>query len=235
MQTLGEPFELTDALRLRNRFVATAHGRAAVADGVPSAADAEYWRRLASGGAAMCIAGGTVVGPHSTYRTRMLTEAWRPESLPGLKLRADAMHEGGAAAVLQILHLGRETLGAEIYYHPVAPSAVRSPREATAPRPLTEDEIDETVEGFRLAALNAAEAGFDGIELHAAHGYLLAQFLSAAANRRPGADTIEGRLELLEGHRGRRLQQGVAHSVLQRRPSRDISAAASGGPQSPAT
>jgi 2,4-dienoyl-CoA reductase-like NADH-dependent reductase (Old Yellow Enzyme family) len=100
----------------------------------------------------------------------MLTEAWRPESLPGLKLRADAMHSGGAAAVLQILHLGRDTLGAEIYYAPVAPSAVRSPREPTPPRALTDDELDEIVEGFQRAARHGVEAGFDGIELHAAHG-----------------------------------------------------------------
>lgn len=112
---LGEPFDLTERLVLRNRMVATAHGRAAVYDGVPSAHDAEYWQRVATGGVGMCIAGGTAIAHTSTYRTRMLTEAWRPESLPGLKLRADAMHAGGAAAILQILHLGRDTLGADIY------------------------------------------------------------------------------------------------------------------------
>jgi len=192
---LAEPFALTGSLQLRNRFVATAHGRAAVYDGLPSQYDADYWARVAEGGVGMCIAGGTVIGPTSTYRTRMLAEAWRPEALPGLKLRADAMHRGGAAAVLQILHLGRETLGAEIYYAPVAPSAVRSPREPTRPRPLTDDELDDVVEGFRLTALNAAEAGFDGIELHAAHGYLLGQLLSPTTNLRPGADRAEGRMD----------------------------------------
>ena len=129
MTSLSEPLELTDraaaAQPPRRHRARPRRGlrRRAVR------ADADYWRRVAEGGVGMCIAGGTVIGRTSTYRTRMLTEAWRPESLPGLKLRADAMHEGGAAAVLQILHLGRETLGAEIYYAPVAPSAVRSPRE----------------------------------------------------------------------------------------------------------
>ena len=138
----------------------------------------------------MCIAGGTVIGRTSTYRDadahRGLAAGGR---CPGLKLRADAMHEGGAAAVLQILHLGRETLGAEIYYAPVAPSAVRSPREPDRRAPLTDGELDDVVEGFRLTALNAAEAGFDGVELHAAHGYLLGQLLSPATNQRPGAET----------------------------------------------
>jgi 2,4-dienoyl-CoA reductase-like NADH-dependent reductase (Old Yellow Enzyme family) len=189
----AQPFALTDRLELRNRLVATAHGRAAVYDGLPSQADADYWRRVAEGGVAMCIAGGTVIGRTSTYRTRMLTEAWRPEALPGLRMRADAMHEGGAAAVLQILHLGRETLGAEIYYAPVAPSPVRSPREPSGPRPLTDGELDDVTEGFKLSADHAAQAGFDGIELHAAHGYLLAQLLSPVTNRRPGAESAEVR------------------------------------------
>ena len=94
------------------------------------------------------------------------------------------------------MHLGRETIGAETWYHPVAPSAVRSPREPTRPRPLTDGEVDAIVEGFRVSAVNAAEAGFQVVELHAAHGYLLAQFLSAATNRRP-ARTLDGRLALV--------------------------------------
>ncbi len=192
---LADSFDLVEGVTLRNRLVATAHGRAAVVGGVPTPADAEYWSRLAAGGVGMCIAGGTVIGPTSTYRTRVLTEAWREEVVTGLRPRAQAMKEGGAVACLQILHLGRETLGAEIYYHPVGPSAVRSPREPSPPRALTEHELDEIVEGFRLSALNAVEAGFDAIELHAAHGYLLAQLLSPVANKRPGAETLEGRME----------------------------------------
>src|SRR3954465_10743695 len=185
MTALAEPFALTDRLELRHRFVATAHGRAAVYDGLASQADADYWARVAAGGVGMCIAGGTVSSAISTYRTRVLTEAWRAESLPGLRLRAEAMHEGGAAAFLQILHLGRETLGAEIYYAPVAPSAVRSPREPNRPREPRPSELDVLADRFPRSAAHAAEAGFDGIELHAAHGYLLAEFLSPAVNRRP--------------------------------------------------
>lgn len=85
---------------------------------------------------------------------------------------------------------------------------MRSPREPTPPRALTEDELDEIVEGFRLAAVNAVEAGFDGIELHGAHGYLLGQFLSAGANRRPGWESVEGRVDPIM--RICRAVQGVA-------------------------
>ena len=86
--------------------------------------------------------------------------------------------------MLQLVHLGRETLGAERYHAPVAPSTVRSPREATAPRALDDAEVDAVVEAHRVSMHHALEAGFVGIELHAAHGYLLAQFLSPRTNPR---------------------------------------------------
>ena len=75
-------------------------------------------------------------------------------------------------------------MGAESYYSPIAPSAIRSPREPTAPRAMLEHEVAAMVDGFRVSAANALEAGFDGIELHAAHAYLLEQFLSPRTNRR---------------------------------------------------
>jgi 2,4-dienoyl-CoA reductase (NADPH2) len=192
---LDDRLELRPGVTLRNRLAATAHGRAAVVDGVPGEADAEYWARISDGGVAMCIGGGTVIGPFSTQRGRILTEAYREDVVEGMRVRAEAMKSGGALACLQILHLGRETLGAEIYYHPIAPSAVRSPREPNAPRALTDAELDEIVEGFRISAEHAVAAGFDAVELHAAHGYLLGQLLSPVANRRPGAETPAGRLE----------------------------------------
>ena len=184
----AEPFDLGD-LTLRNRLVGTAHGRGILEDGLPLPEDAEYWHRRAAGGAAMLTVGGTVVAPESTWRRRITTEAWRPEAVPGMAARAEAIRAEGAVAACQLVHLGRETTGAEQWFHPVAPSAVRSPREPTRPRPLSAGELDAVVEGFVRSAVNAAEAGFQVIELHAAHGYLLAQFLAAATN--PGLDADE--------------------------------------------
>ena len=174
----AEPFALA-GLELRNRLVGTAHGRGILEDGLPLPGDAEYWRRVAAGGAAMLTVGGTVVAPESTWRRRITTEAWRAEAVPGMALRAEAIRAEGAVAACQLVHLGRETTGAEQWFPPVAPSAVRSPREPTRPRPLSAGEVDAVVEGFRVSAVNAVEAGFQVIELHAAHGYLLAQFLAA--------------------------------------------------------
>ena len=183
-------------LRLRNRIVGTAHGRGLIEDGVPLPGDAEYWRRRAAGGAAMLIVGGTVTAPESTWRRRITTEAWQPEARAGMAARAGAIRAEGAIAACQLVHLGRETTGAETWYHPVAPSPVRSPREPTRPRSLADDEVDAIVEGFRVSAVNAVEAGFQVVELHAAHGYLLAQMLSAVTN--PDASSRSERLGLLE-------------------------------------
>ncbi len=222
---LADPLDLTADVRLRNRIVATAHGSGAVGDGLPVAGDAEYWGRVAAGGAAMVITGGTVVSADSTVRRGNFTEAWRPEVVPGLRRRADAIREAGAVALAQLVHLGRETLGAERYYAPVAPSAVRSRREPTAPRALGDAEVAALVDAHRVSAEHAFEAGFNGIELHAAHGYLLAQFLSPVANRRPSARDAAGRAEpawrIVEAIRaaepstvvGLRLSVGDAHDA----------------------
>lgn len=145
----------------------------------------------------MLTVGGTVVSPHSANRSGIITEAWRPESVPGLAARASAIREEGAIAACQLVHLGRETLGAEIWRHPVAPSAVRSPREPTRPRVMTDDDIDAVARDFVVSAKHAVAAGFQVIELHAAHGYLLAQFLSRMTNLREDGESLVGRAGIL--------------------------------------
>lgn len=193
----AQPFTL-GRLELANRIVGTPHGTGDVRAGVPMPADADYWRRRAAGGAAMLIVGGTLVAPESTSRNGISTDAWRREAQPGMAARAEAIRAEGAVAGCQIVHLGRETLLAETWFHPVAPSPVRSPREPTRPRPLTDSEVNGVVEAFVTCARNVHEAGFQVLELHAAHGYLLAQFLSAATNHRPGAEAVSGRVAILE-------------------------------------
>src|SRR4051794_41684280 len=155
------PFAL-GGLVLRNRLVGTAHGRGLLEDGLALPADAEYWRRRAAGGAAMLTVGGTVTAPESTWRRRITTEAWRPEVRAGMAARAEAIRAEGAIAACQLVHLGRETTGAEQWYHPVAPSAVRSPREPTRPRALSDAELEAIVDGFRAAAADAAGARLPG-------------------------------------------------------------------------
>jgi 2,4-dienoyl-CoA reductase (NADPH2) len=197
MNRAAEPLHLGGELVLRNRLVGTAHGAGLVVGGLATAADADYWRRRAAGGAAMLIVGGTVTAPESTWRRRIVTEAWREEALPGMALRAEAIRSEGAVAACQLVHLGRETTGAEMWYAPVAPSALRSPREPTRARVLSDDDIENIIGGFRVSALHASQAGFQVVELHAAHGYLLAQFLSAASNLRPDGADAAGRARIV--------------------------------------
>src|SRR3954464_13745275 len=192
----ARPFDLA-GLTLRNRIVGTAHGRGLGANGLALPDDAEYWRRRAAGGAAMITVGGTVTAPESTWRRRNTSEAWRPETVPGFAARAQGIRAEGAVAAAQIVHLGRETLGLDTWYHPVSASGVRSPREPTRPRALTDGELDGIVEGFRLSAVHATEAGYQVVELHALASYLLAQFLSPQTNRRPGDAGPAGRVRLV--------------------------------------
>ena len=80
----GRPFPLGRDLILRNRLVGTAHAAGLVSGGLALPEDAEYWRRRAAGGAAMLVVGGTVTAPESTWRRRIVTEAWREEAVPGM-------------------------------------------------------------------------------------------------------------------------------------------------------
>lgn len=196
--SLGDPIRI-GRLTARNRMVATAHGIAAVVNGVPTHDDAAYWARLSAGGVGMTIAGGTQVSKETVLRSRNLTEAYRAKAMRGLRARAEAMKSGGALSVLQLGHLGQETLGAGVYYPFVAASTVRSPREPTAMRVLSTGEVRDVVEAYRVSAAHALEAGFDIVEIHAAHGYLIAQFLSSKYNTRTDkyGGNAEGRVTLL--------------------------------------
>ena len=145
---------------LRNRVVATAHGTAAVVDGMPMPSDVEYWGRLARGGPAMVVAGGISVGRTSTLRGRFLGEAWHPHAAVAYRPKAEAITSGGAVAIAQLCHLGRETLGAPTFLPFEAPSAVRSPREPSPARVLTTDDCAAVVDVVRHVRLHDGRRGF---------------------------------------------------------------------------
>lgn len=116
--------------------------------------------------------------------------------VPGLRRLADAIRAGGAASAIQITHAGGRTTAAVAGRQPIAPSAVADPMSGETPRSLSVGQIEALAGAFAQAARRAAEAGFDIIEIHGAHGYLLGQFLSPLTNRREdryGGD-LSGRL-----------------------------------------
>jgi 2,4-dienoyl-CoA reductase-like NADH-dependent reductase (Old Yellow Enzyme family)/thioredoxin reductase len=104
--------------------------------------------------------------------------------IPDLARLVRAVHEDGARVMLQLIHCGRQTGSALCGGQPVAPSAIPCPVVREMPRALAPEEIQALVGDFAGAAVRAKEAGFDGVEIHAAHGYLINQFLSPYSNRR---------------------------------------------------
>lgn len=102
----------------------------------------------------------------------------------GLKELADVIHGNKSKAVMQINHAGGGTTEEIIGTTPVAPSALANPRRGTMPREITREEIKDIIDAFKNAARRTKEAGFDGVEIHSAHGYLLNQFFSPLTNKR---------------------------------------------------
>jgi 2,4-dienoyl-CoA reductase-like NADH-dependent reductase (Old Yellow Enzyme family) len=145
------------------------------------------------------------------------TASWQPEAIPGLRLVAQAIKQDGALAFLQISHNGAAAGSGSWSKLPLlSPSgfAVR----VDNPKVIEQPEIDELVAGYAQTAGNAAEAGFEGIEVHAAHGYLITQFLSPVTNQRTDdyGGPLENRMrflvEVLRAVRAR-VGQGVAVGI----------------------
>ncbi len=171
-------------LTLKNRLVALPAGTSMAVDGVPTHGDTEHVERLAAGGVGLIIGGATVVHPTTTLRSRKLIEAYRVEIIPSTAAKVSAAHRHDALFIGQLCHLGREFIGGESDAPPSAPSAIKTARDAYPPHELSVAEIEDIVEGWRTSTRNLVRAGVDGVELHAAHGYLPAQFMSPLTNRR---------------------------------------------------
>ena len=183
---LAQNFTLPCGQVLRNRFVKAAmseqladrHGQATpILEGL--------YRRWARGGAALLITGNAMVdGTQLSEPYNLVAE--RTSSLKGLSALAAAAHDGEARVWLQLNHPGRQS-SRVVSSRPVAPSAVPMgmlPAMFAQPRVLDDDQIRKIIDRFARSASIAVEAGFDGVQIHAAHGYLVNQFLSPFTNRR---------------------------------------------------
>ena len=186
-------------LEVRNRLVrsATAERLATEPAGRATPALADLYRSLARGGVGLIITGHAYVTAWGKAHPEMLG-AYCDEMLPGLRTLVDAVHAEGGRIALQINHGGRQC-SAKSVPDILAPSAVPTPRGQT-PREMTAGEIADAVEGFGQAARRARLAGFDAVQIHGAHGYLIGQFLSPHTNRRTDAwgGDFERRLRFLE-------------------------------------
>jgi 2,4-dienoyl-CoA reductase (NADPH2) len=186
-------------VELKNRMVVLPYGTSMVHDGALTEADIAHFDVIAGSGAGLVITGATVVHPSSAMKVRKLVEVYDESVLDGLRKRAQVIHAHGARLYGQIIHLGREWIGLESDFAPSAPSPIRSPRDPFPPHELETSEIATIVQAFGRSARNLQRTGYDGVEIHAAHGYLVAQFLSPSTNQRSDAygGTPERRLRFL--------------------------------------
>jgi 2,4-dienoyl-CoA reductase-like NADH-dependent reductase (Old Yellow Enzyme family) len=206
MATLFDPVQIGD-LTLPNRVImAPLTRQRAGEERVPNALMAKYYAERASAG--LILSEATSVTPQGVGYAET-PGIWSQEQVEGWKLVTEAVHAAGGRIFLQLWHVGRVSdpvfLNGEL---PVAPSAiapaghvslVRPQRGYVTPRALETAEIPGIVAAFRQGAVNAKAAGFDGVEVHAANGYLIDQFLQDSTNRRTDAygGPIENRARLL--------------------------------------
>lgn len=189
----------------RNRVVNGAHftmfTEPSSTFGEPGFYGARYGRYLgerAAGGAGVVIAGQAAVHPTTAYQMVNNAVAWDEACVPGLREVVEPIREAGALPFLQLAHNGGVNDGRWSKLPVLAPSYVANYYEP--PRPMTTDDIREVIDGFVASARNAVRAGFAGIEIHAAHGYLAHEFLSPLHNLRDDdyGGSFDGRMRFLE-------------------------------------
>ena len=184
-----------NGMRLKNRFVrsATWEGMAGK-DGVCTSSLMDLMVRLVTGGVGLIISGHTYVDPAGQASPRQLG-VHRDEMVPGLTRMADAVHEKGGKIVLQLAHAGCRAPRTFAGGAAMGPSA----SGGDSFREMTMEDIRSVAGAFAHGAVRARTAGFDGVQLHAAHGYLLSQFLSPYYNHRKDdyGGSIENRARIL--------------------------------------
>ena len=206
MPTLFDPIDLGD-LRLPNRiFMAPLTRARAVDRRIPNDLMREYYVQRATAG--LILSEATSVTPQGVGYADT-PGIWSPEQVAGWKKITAAVHDAGGHIFLQLWHVGRISdplfLDGQL---PVAPSAIRPAghvsivrpmKEFVIPRSLALAEIPGVIAGYRQGAENAQAAGFDGVEIHGANGYLLDQFLQDGTNRRTDeyGGSIENRARLM--------------------------------------
>ncbi|MBV8781071.1 MAG: alkene reductase [Phycisphaerae bacterium] len=206
MPTLFDPLRI-GPLELPNRIIMAPLTRArAGAERVPNKMMARYYRQRADAG--LILSEATSVTPMGVGYANT-PGIWSDEQIKGWKLITSAVHEANGRIFLQLWHVGRISDPIFLNFEtPVAPSAirpeghvrlVRPTKPYVTPRALELDEIPGVIESYRQGAKNAMAAGFDGVEVHGANGYLLDQFLQSGTNHRNGryGGSVENRARLM--------------------------------------
>jgi len=219
-------FEATEinGMSIKNRFVRSATWAGmAEDDGSCSPKLIELMVKLTEGGIGLIITGHSYVSKRG-HASPWQLGIYKDELIPGLREMTDAVHEKGGKIVVQLAHAGMFANPKLAKETPVAPTALSGFTEHL-PKEMDLNDIEELVEAFAQAALRGKRAGFDGVQIHAAHGYLLSQFLSPVFNKRN--DRYGGSLEnraniLLEILKSIRAKVGDDYPLLIKMNSEDF-------------
>ena len=216
---MKELFEETtiNGLKLSNRFVRSATWEGMCeADGRPSLKLASFYRDLAAGGVGLIITGYAFVRPDGKQLPGKMG-IHKDDFTAEMGALTGAVHQEGGKICMQLVHAGGQTTSKVAGRRPLAPSAVKVGQFPEEPEAMSQRDIDEIIAAFGNGARRAREYGFDAIQLHAAHGYLINQFLSPLTNRRTDGygGPVENRCRfLLEVYRRVRSEVGPEFPVL---------------------
>jgi 2,4-dienoyl-CoA reductase-like NADH-dependent reductase (Old Yellow Enzyme family) len=184
-ELLFQPFDL-GALHLDNRIVMAPMTRNFSPENTPGEDVASYYRRRAEGGTALIITEGTAINHPVAVNSDGIPVFYGEKPLAGWKKVVDEVHAAGGKIMPQLWHQGMERkpgAGPNADLPSVGPSGLLSPGKQVA-EPMSEAEVQDVINAFAAAALDAKNIGFDGVELHGAHGYLLDQFFWEGTNVR---------------------------------------------------
>ncbi|MCG1009865.1 NADH:flavin oxidoreductase/NADH oxidase [Salinicoccus sp. ID82-1] len=179
MISLFDPYEIK-GLELRNRLVMAPMCQYSATDGIPEEWHFTHYTSRAVGGTGLILIEMTNVEARGRITDHCLG-IWSDGHVPHYKRIVDACHRHGAKVGIQLAHAGRKARDTEL---PVSSSSIAYSDDFKTPHELSTEEVEEVIDAFRWGAKRSVEAGFDTIELHAAHGYLIHQFQSHRTNTR---------------------------------------------------
>jgi 2,4-dienoyl-CoA reductase-like NADH-dependent reductase (Old Yellow Enzyme family) len=206
-----------NGMTLQNRLVRSATWEGMCdAEGRPTEKLNNCYRELARGGVGLIVSGYTFIRPDGKQlpgKMGIHTDDFAPE----MKSLTRAVHDEGGKICIQLVHAGGQTNSTNAGRKPLAPSAIEVDQFPEMPAELAKDQISDIITAFKDGALRAREWGFDAVQLHGAHGYLISQFLSPLTNRRTDeyGGSIENRSRfLLEVYRTVRDAVGADYPVM---------------------
>ncbi|MFC8197467.1 NADH:flavin oxidoreductase [Streptomyces sp. NPDC057298] len=188
-QILSRPVSL-NGLTVPNRIVMAPMTREFSPGGVPGEDVVSYYARRAAAGVGLIVTEGTYVGHDSAGQSDNVPRFHGAEQLAGWAKVADAVHAAGGKIVPQLWHIGSVRRAGQPPFADapsVSPSGIHTAGAEVTGKAMTQQDLDDVIQAFAEAAAAAERIGFDGVELHGAHGYLLDQFLWAGTNRRTDA------------------------------------------------